>query len=102
MPGSYAPPPGKAKKVPPYHTVCQVFVGKGAAFEGCQELHLPSDFPDGPSNTLLIVEARRATRTLSRNGRSTKSWMESRGPCTRMKPAAFTKSRKVTGGSLVS
>jgi hypothetical protein len=57
MPAMYAPPPGKAKKVPPYHTVCKVFVGKGAAFEGREGLLLPGDFPDGTSNTLLVVEA---------------------------------------------
>jgi hypothetical protein len=57
MPKTYAPPPGKAKKVPPHQTVCKVFVGKGAAFEGRQGLRLPEDFPDGTSNTLLVVEA---------------------------------------------
>jgi hypothetical protein len=57
MPATYAPPPGKAKKVPPYHTVCKVFVGKGAAFEGRQGLRLSADFPDGTANTLLVVEA---------------------------------------------
>jgi hypothetical protein len=57
MPGTYAPPPGKAKMVPPHHTVCKVFVGKGAAFERGKVLRLGKDFPDGTSNTLLIVEA---------------------------------------------
>ena len=57
MPATYAPPPGKAKKVPPCHTVCKVFVGKGAAFEGREGLLLPADFSDGTSNTFLIVEA---------------------------------------------
>jgi hypothetical protein len=57
MPATYAPPPGKVKKVPPNHSVCHVFVGKGAAFEGREGLHLPEDFPDGTSNTLLLVEA---------------------------------------------
>jgi hypothetical protein len=57
MPATYAPPPGKASKVPPHHTVCQVFVGRGAAFEGREGLRLPADFPDGTSNTLLVVEA---------------------------------------------
>jgi hypothetical protein len=33
------------------------FVGKGAAFEGKKGLSLPTDFPDGTSNTILIVEA---------------------------------------------
>lgn len=57
MPAMYALPPRKASNVPPHHTVCKVFVGKGAAFEGRQGLNLPRDFPDGTSNTLLIVEA---------------------------------------------
>jgi hypothetical protein len=56
MPDVYAPPPGKKSKVPPDHTVCHVFVGKGAAFEGCEGLRL-DDFPDGPSETVLVVEA---------------------------------------------
>jgi hypothetical protein len=57
MPMTYAPPSGKAAKVPPHHTVCKVFVGKGAAFEGREGLSLGHDFPDGTSNTLLVVEA---------------------------------------------
>ena len=40
MPLTYAPPPGKKWKVPPYHTVCQVFVGKGTAFDGREGLAL--------------------------------------------------------------
>jgi hypothetical protein len=57
MPSSYAPPSGKAWRVPPHHTVCHVLVGKGAAFEGREGLRLPTDFSDGVSNTLLLVEA---------------------------------------------
>ena len=57
MPATYAAPGSKAKKIPPYHTICHVFVGKGAAFEECPGLRLPQDFPDGTSNTILIVEA---------------------------------------------
>ncbi len=38
------------------HTYRQVFVGKGAAFEGTEGLRVPEDFPDGLSNTILIVE----------------------------------------------
>jgi hypothetical protein len=58
MPATYAPPPGKAKKVPPHHTVCQVFVGKHTAFEGREGgVRLSDDFPDSTSNTLLVVEA---------------------------------------------
>jgi hypothetical protein len=57
MPPEYAPPRSKASKVPPYHTVIHVFVGKGAAFEGREGLRLPMDFPDGLSRTILIIEA---------------------------------------------
>jgi hypothetical protein len=57
MPRIYAPPGRKAKTVPAYHTVCHVFVGKGAAFEGREGLNLAADFPDGTSNTVLVVEA---------------------------------------------
>jgi hypothetical protein len=57
MPASYAPPPGKQALVPAYHTVYHVFVGKGAAFEDNKELKSADDFPDGTSNTILIVEA---------------------------------------------
>src|SRR5262249_51520253 len=38
-------------------TVCHVFVGKGAAFEEGKELTMPEDFPDGTSNTILLLEA---------------------------------------------
>jgi hypothetical protein len=68
MPATYAPPAGKAWMVPPHHTVCKVFVGRGAAFEGAEGLRLQSetkdgswraspDFPDGISFTFLVVEA---------------------------------------------
>src|SRR5262249_25160506 len=57
MPSTYAAPGRKAKMVPAYYTVCHVFVGKGAAFEGREGLSLAADFPDGTSNTLLVVEA---------------------------------------------
>ena len=50
-------PGRKAAMLPPYHTVCKVFVGKGAAFKGLKGLKIPDDFPDGPSNTLLMAEA---------------------------------------------
>jgi hypothetical protein len=39
------------------HTNWHVFVGRGAAFEGREGLRLPKDFPDGPGNTLLVVDA---------------------------------------------
>lgn len=57
MPSTYAPPQGKRSLVPPHHTVCHVFVGRGAAFEGRKGLKLAVDFPDSTSNTLLFVEA---------------------------------------------
>ncbi len=41
----------------PFSTFCQVFTGRGTAFEGTQGLRLPEDFPDGTSETVLVVEA---------------------------------------------
>src|SRR5438445_6759489 len=55
MPGTYAPPRYKKDKAPPYHTFCQVFVGKGTAFEGRETLKIPTDFPDGTSSTILVI-----------------------------------------------
>jgi hypothetical protein len=43
-----------------HRTHYQVFVGKGTAFEGRQGLSLTNDFPDGTSNTVLIVDAAEA------------------------------------------
>ncbi len=60
MPVTYAPPAGKARRVPPYHTVVHVFVGEGTAFEGKEGLCLGRDFPDGTCNTILVVEAGKA------------------------------------------
>ena len=57
MPATYAPPGHKKSLIPPNHTICHVFVGKGAAFDGQDGLNLDRDFPDGSSNTLLFVEA---------------------------------------------
>jgi len=56
MPRTYAAPGRKALKMPPYRTVCHVFVGKGAAFEGRQGLNMETDFPDGTTNTILLVD----------------------------------------------
>jgi len=56
MPAVYAAPGYKKSRLPPHHTVCHVFIGPGTAFEGPRGLPW-SDFPDGQSNTLLIVEA---------------------------------------------
>src|SRR4051794_32812847 len=60
MPRPYAPPPGKAGRVPPPPPACHVLVGRGAAFEGARGPRLKeADFPDGLSNTLLLVGAGR-------------------------------------------
>jgi hypothetical protein len=56
MPRIYAAPGSKAAKLPPYHTVCHVFVGRRAAFEGRDGLRL-GDFTDGVAATILVVEA---------------------------------------------
>ncbi len=56
MPKIYRPL-SRRDKATPYTTRYQVFVGRGAGFEGRQGLHLAADFPDGTANTLLIVEA---------------------------------------------
>jgi hypothetical protein len=53
MPALYAPPRGKARRVPPHHTVVHVFVGEGAAFEGKEGLRPPAD----ASGTILVFEA---------------------------------------------
>jgi hypothetical protein len=57
MPAAYTAPGSKAAKLPPHHTVCHVFVGEGAAFEGREGLSLRDNFPDGTTGTFLIVEA---------------------------------------------
>ena len=44
-------------QVEPGTTFYQVFVGKGAVFEGDSGLRIPDDFPDGPANTFLLAEA---------------------------------------------
>jgi hypothetical protein len=57
MPAAYAAPGSKKSKLPPYHTVCHVFVGKGAAFEGREGLLYPAAFSDGTNQTILVIEA---------------------------------------------
>jgi len=57
MPKTYAAPGSKAKKLPPYHTVCHVFVGEHTPFSGKEGRRYPADFPDGRHNTILIIEA---------------------------------------------
>jgi hypothetical protein len=44
---------------PAGYTYFQVFVGRGTAFER-DGLKLPDDFPDGPENTIAVVEAMNA------------------------------------------
>jgi hypothetical protein len=56
MPKTYTPFDGRPT-AQPHTTFYQVFVGKGAAFEGRKGLRLEEDFPDSTSNTFLIVEA---------------------------------------------
>jgi hypothetical protein len=57
MPPQFEPLPSKARTMPPFHTICHVFVGKGTAFDGSAGLRLKADFPNGTNNTILIVEA---------------------------------------------
>jgi Protein of unknown function (DUF1559) len=57
MPLTYAAPGSKARKLPSYHTVVHVFVGKGTAFEEGQRLRMGIDFPDGTANTIMLIEA---------------------------------------------
>ncbi len=56
MPRIYAPFDGSSPPEP-YATFYQVFVGKGTAFEGVKGKRLLDEFPDGTSNTFLIIEA---------------------------------------------
>jgi hypothetical protein len=55
-PAAYAAP-GWWPPGGPHGTLYQVFVGRGAAFEGRTGMRWPQDFPDGTSNTILVVEA---------------------------------------------
>jgi hypothetical protein len=43
-----------------HETFYQGFVGPGAFFEGKAGLRFPADFPDGTSNTFMLVEAAKA------------------------------------------
>ena len=57
MPKTYISPQQDEKSIKEHLTYYQGFVGKGAFFEGKKGLRLPQDFPDGTSNTIMIVEA---------------------------------------------
>jgi hypothetical protein len=59
MPKIYATPQDD-KTVKEHKTYYQGFFGKGAFFEGKKGLRMPADFPDGTSNTFMIVEASKA------------------------------------------
>jgi hypothetical protein len=59
MPKIYASPQDE-ECLKKHVTHYQGFVGKGVFFEGKMGLNFPADFPDGTSNTLMIVEARKA------------------------------------------
>src|SRR6185437_3736578 len=54
MPKTYASARDE-KTLKDHTTYYQGFVGKGAFFEGKQGLRFPQEFPDGTSNTLMIV-----------------------------------------------
>jgi hypothetical protein len=44
-------------KVPAGHTYIQAFVGENAGLDPSRKRRIPDDFPDGPSRTILVVEA---------------------------------------------
>lgn len=58
MPKTYAVPVPTGAK--PNETHYRVFVGNGAAFDYLKGPKLPQDFPDGTSNTILVVTAKDA------------------------------------------
>jgi uncharacterized protein (TIGR03067 family) len=58
MPRLYTPVRGKTKE--PHATYYQAFAGPGTAFEPGKPLRIPGDFPDGTSNTIMVVEAAEA------------------------------------------
>jgi hypothetical protein len=57
MPSAYKVP---VRQDEPFTTPFLVFVGPGAAFEEGREMSFLNDFPRGPGNTVLVVEARTA------------------------------------------
>lgn len=44
-------------EVPPFQTRCQVLVGPGTPFEIAEGPRVKDDFPDGTSDTILLIEA---------------------------------------------
>jgi hypothetical protein len=56
MPKVYAHDARSTAGIEAFHTLFKVFVGKGAAFEGTRGMKVPDDFPDGSSNTILLIE----------------------------------------------
>jgi hypothetical protein len=58
MPKIYAPVRGHKKDAD--STVYQVFTGQDTPFDGQKESKFPASFPDGTSNTILIIEAEKA------------------------------------------
>jgi hypothetical protein len=56
MPATYGPFKEGVETTPGY-TFYQALVGKGTAFEEGKPLRFPDDFPDGTSNTIMVVEA---------------------------------------------
>jgi hypothetical protein len=59
MPKLYASPYDE-NTLKDHTTYYQGFIGKGCFFEGKNGLNFPTDFPDGTSNTIMIVEASKA------------------------------------------
>ena len=59
MPKLYASPYDE-NTLKDHTTYYQGFFGKGCFFEGKQGLSFPRDFPDGTSNTIMVVEASKA------------------------------------------
>ncbi len=58
MPKTYAVPTPTSAKANETHY--RAFVGNGAAFDYIKGAKLPADFPDGTSNTILVVTAKDA------------------------------------------
>lgn len=57
MPASYKSPWDREIQLGPGQTVLHVLVGPGTLFEPGAKVRIPEDVPDGPSKTLLFVEA---------------------------------------------